>query len=162
MPALKLNPRRVKLHRSYDAAELARLLGVHRNTVWHWRGAGLAAVGAGKPVLFQGATVRAFLASRNASRKRPCSPGTMYCLRCRGPRRPALGMVEYEARSAASGNLTALCETCGAVMNRRVTVARIAIVMPGVDVTFRHACSRLNGKPAASLNSDFAGMEIER
>lgn len=81
----RASPRRVKLHRIYSAAELADCLGVHKNTVRHWQVNGLEPVSTGRPTLFDGATVRAFLAKRNASRKRPCPPGTIYCFKCRHP-----------------------------------------------------------------------------
>jgi len=72
---------RVKLHRSYTVPELALCCGVHKNTVRHWQAKGLEPVDSSRPALFQGATVRAFLAKAKASRKRPCPPGTLYCLR---------------------------------------------------------------------------------
>ena len=105
MPARRVNPNRVKLHRSYSVGELATCCGVHKNTVRNWRSEGLDPIDASRPALFQGETVRAFLGRRNASRKRPCPPDTLYCLRCRGPRRPALGMVEYRPLRPTSGDL---------------------------------------------------------
>lgn len=41
MPARRVNPYRVKLHRLYDVRELAECLGVHKNTVRHWQDDGL-------------------------------------------------------------------------------------------------------------------------
>src|SRR5437899_11341670 len=95
MAARRIDPRAVKRQRSYDAGELAALLRVHKNTVSHWQRAGLKPLDGRRPVLFHGSDVRAFLASRNASRKVPCPPGTLYCFSCRAPRPPALGMVDY-------------------------------------------------------------------
>ena len=41
MPARRVDPRRIKLNRSYEVAELAACCGVHKNTVRHWQRAGL-------------------------------------------------------------------------------------------------------------------------
>ncbi len=143
MAARRVNPNLIKLHRTYTVGELAQRLGVHKNTVRQWQREGLRPIDAGRPVLFQGAAVRAFLTQRNAGRKRPCPPGTIYCFRCRAPQAPAGGMVDYLALTTQAGNLRALCETCGGLMHRRVQEGAISAVMPGVAVLI----------PAASLQS---------
>ena len=139
MPARRVNPNTVKLHRSYSARELATCCGVHKNTIRHWQDAGLTPLDKSRPLIFHGETVRQFLAFRNASRKRPCRPGTFYCLRCREPRAPALGMVEYVEAKPGTGNLQALCEACGATMNRRARQVALVAVMPGIAVQIRQA-----------------------
>jgi len=154
MPARRINPNRVKLHRSYSVEELARCLEAHKNTVRHWQAKGLKPIDKGRPILFQGATVRTFLANRNASRKHPCSPGTLFCLRCRLPRAPALGMVDFVPIRPGSGNLRALCECCGAIMNRRAREADISRIMPGCTVQLAQGQPRLSGQTAPSLNCD--------
>ncbi|MEO6093440.1 MAG: helix-turn-helix domain-containing protein [Novosphingobium sp.] len=153
-PLRRGSPQRVKLHRIYSASELARCCGVHKNTVRHWLANGLEAIGAGRPMLFDGATVRAFLAKRNATRKRPCPPGTIYCFKCRQPQRPALDMVEFTPHNPATGNLSALCEQCGTVMHRRARLASLAAIMPDLAVQIREAPPRLSERPPASLNCD--------
>jgi len=154
MAPRRANPQRVKLHRIYSAAELATCCGVHKNTVRHWQAGGLEPVDKGRPVLFDGATVRAFLAKRNASRKRPCPPGTLYCFKCRESRPPAMGMVEMTCRNATSGNITAICEVCGTLMNRRTRLAAIGAIMPGLAVQIREAGPRLSERTDPSLNCD--------
>src|ERR1051325_6058053 len=119
MPCKRVNPYLLKIHRSYTASELAARLDLHKNTIRQWQREGLAAVDAGRPPLFQGAVLRAFPISRNASRKRPCPPGTLYCLRCREPRRPALARADYLELRPGTGNLRAICEICGSIMHRR-------------------------------------------
>ena len=64
MAARRVNPRAVKLHRSYSVPELAACFGVHKNTVRHWQRDGLKPIDGGRPLLFQGAVVRAFLSTR--------------------------------------------------------------------------------------------------
>lgn len=155
MPARRVNPNWVKLHRSYSVDELAHCLDVHKNTVRHWQAKGLEPIDEGRPVLFQGATVRSFLANRNTSRKQPCSPGTFYCFRCRSPRAPALSMVDFVPMRPGSGNLRALCECCETIMHRRVREADIAEIMPGCTVQFAQGQPRLSGQTSPSLNCDF-------
>lgn len=158
MAMRRVNPGAVKMHRSYTARELADRLGVHKNTIRHWQDAGLTPIDRSRPVLFHGETVRAFLIRRNASRKRPCPPGTCYCLRCRAPRAPAFGMVEYLETKPGTGNLKALCETCTATMNRRARSASLATVMPGIAVQIGKTPERLSDRSSPSLNCDIGGQ----
>jgi hypothetical protein len=139
MPPNRAGPRRVKLHRIYTTSELATCCGVHKNTVRHWQEHGLQPISADRPILFDGATVRAFLAKRNASRKRPCPPGTIYCFKCRQPQAPALGMVEFTIGNSTTGDLAALCGACGTVMHRRASLASIGAIMPKLNVQIRQA-----------------------
>lgn len=154
MVARRINPYVVKLNQSHSIPELAGCLGVHKNTVRHWQRQGLAPIDSSRPVLFHGSVVRAFLVTRNASRKRPCKPGTLYCFRCREPRPPALGMVEYLAVTDVSGNLRAICATCETMMHRCAQRTALAAIMPGLDVQFGQASPRLKGSPSPSLNCD--------
>lgn len=155
MPARRANPYKVKLHRFYSVHELAECLGVHKNTVRHWQDAGLKAIDGNRPTLFEGVTARAFLLARNTSRKRPCPPGMIYCLKCRVPRAPALDMVEFIPGMGGTGNLTALCDTCGTAMHRRANVAKIGAIMPLLAVQIRQAPSRLIERAPPSLNCDY-------
>jgi hypothetical protein len=154
MAARRIDPRVVKLHRTYDVAELAERLGVHRNTVRHWQSLGLEPLDGARPLLFHGSTVRSFLIRRNSSRKSPCGPGMLYCFRCRSPRRPALGLVEYVPISATGGNLRALCGECETLMHRRAPKVSLATIMPGCDVQIAEAWSSLKDRPCPSLNCD--------
>ena len=157
MAARRVNPRAVKQHRSYSVSELAACFGVHKNTVRHWQRDGLKPLDGGRPVLFQGAIVRAFLAARNASRKRPCPPGTLYCFRCREPRAPVLGIVDFISINDTSGNIRAICATCETVMHRRASKASLASILPGCDFQIVKALPRLSGCSPPSLN-----CELER
>jgi hypothetical protein len=106
-------------------------------------------------MLFHGGDVKAFLANRKTGRKCPCPPGKLYCFRCREARAPAEGMLDYIAISSTSGNLSAICATCEAMMHRRIRLADLAAKMPGLAVQITLASSRLSGRPTASLNCDF-------
>lgn len=156
MPRERINPRAIKLHRSYSVEEAARVLGVHKDSVRGWRSHGLAAVDDNRPVLFAGSDLRSFLETRRAGRKRPCGSGMLYCFRCREPRTPALGMVDWVSINASTGNLSALCSVCETQMHRRARRDALAAIMPGLQVQIVEGPSRLNGERTPSLNCDIA------
>ena len=157
----RINPNRVKTHRNYTARRLADRLGVHKNTVRHWQRNGLMAIDDQRPQLFNGAAVRTFLIERNRRRKRPCPPGTLYCFRCREPRRPITWAIEYVQIVGRPGNLRAPCRECGTVMHRRARHEAIPAVLPGLTVQIIEAPTRLTGKPDPSSNC-VPGMERVR
>ena len=150
----RINPYRVKLHRIYSVRELAECLGVHEHSVRYGQSNGLKAIDGNRPTLFEGATARAFLLARQTIRKRPCPPGTIYCFKCREPRAPGLDMVEFIPGKGTTGNLMALCDACGTIMNRRANFAKIAEIMPRMAVQIRQAPSRLIERAMPSLNYD--------
>lgn len=154
MAKRRVNPNVVKLNRTYDVTQLAACCGVHKNTVLNWRNAGLEPIDHSKPILFHGSVVRVFLRQQNARRKQPCGPGKLYCFRCREPRPPAFGLVEYVVLTTTSGNLKAFCEACETVMHRKVSRADLEQKMPGIEVQFEDRQLRLIGTSSPSLNCD--------
>jgi hypothetical protein len=152
MSKCRVNPNVVKLHRTYDPGQLAARCGVHKNTVLNWRKAGLEPIDNSKPIIFHGSVVREFLKKRNAERKRPCGPGKFYCFRCREPRAPARGLVEYVPLTAKCGNLKAFCEACEVVVHRKVRRNDLAATMPDVTIQFADRPLRLIGSASPSLN----------
>lgn len=144
MSRSRLNPRLAKMHQSYSVDEIARLYGIHPNTVRSWLRSGtLVAIDGGRPVLIQGMALRVFLEARRTAAKRPCPTGTLYCLKCREPRPPALGMADYLAREAGAGNLRALCDDCGSTMHRRARLEAVSAVLPGIEVRVVEAEPRI-------------------
>jgi len=154
MAARRIDPRAVKLNRCYDVVELAARLRVHKNTVRHWHRDGLKPIDGGRPVLFHGSVIRAFLESRNASRKSACPPGTIYCFRCRAPRKPALNLIDFIPINGTSGNIRALCGACETSMHRRAPYASLAAIMPGCEVQVAEGRARLIGSSSPSLICD--------
>jgi hypothetical protein len=150
----RINPRLAKLHRSFSVFELADLLGVHRNTVRLWIKEGLPVLDGAKPILIIGSEFQAWWAKRAKARKRPCQPGQMYCFKCREPKAPALGMVEYAPANPLTGNLKALCETCGTFMHRNTRLADIPARMPGLAVQITQAPSSIDARAHPSSNCD--------
>ena len=155
MSGRRINPRLAKLHRSYSVGELASIIGAHKNSVRGWIGQGLPTVDNCRPMLILGSDFQAWWAKRRKATKRPLKPGQFYCLKCRQPKAPALGMVEYAASNAATGNLKAICETCETMMHRRVRLADISAIMPNLDVQRTEAPPRISERAKASLNCDY-------
>ena len=153
MSRMRANPRLARLHYSYTVEEIARLFGVHRNTVRAWLKSGLCPVGPQRPILVLGRDLRIFLEKRRAGSKKPCTPGTMYCLKCKAPRPPALEMVEFLRLSAGAGNLTSLCAVCGTTMYRRCRYAAISVAMPGIQVSMVEGPLRISQSSFPSSNS---------
>ena len=130
------SPNRVKGNRVYLIDEAALVLGVHKNTVGRWiKDGSLDAVTDQRPFLIPGSSLKRFHAERRGRGKRPCGAGELYCFRCRQPKRPADGWAVYEARSARSGNLTAICETCETVMNRATSTASLPALEDLMEIT---------------------------
>lgn len=150
----RINPRRAKLHRSYSVTELAERLGVHKNTVRQWIKSGLPVVDGTRPVLILGSDFQVWWSKRSKAAKRPCQPGQMFCFKCRKPKRPALGMVEYIATNAVTGNLKAICETCETMMHQSARLANLTTRMPGMDVQITQAPSRIVERAHPSPNCD--------
>jgi hypothetical protein len=148
------NPRLAKIHRSYTVEEIAKLYGVHRNTVRAWIGRGLPTIDQRRPVLVLGSHLADYLRERRTANKRPCGPGEIYCLRCREPRSPAGGVVRYHPLTPTQGNLVGVCGCCGAGLNRRVSVAKLPLVQEVLSVTPPQARERIDESPLPSLNSD--------
>lgn len=120
----------------------------------HWIERGLPVVDGARPSLICGSEFQAWWQSQAKALKRPCQPGQLYCFKCREPRAPALGMVEYAATNAETGNLKALCETCGTMMHRRTRLADLGRIMPGLEVRHTGAPSSIAVRPRPSPNCD--------
>ena len=135
MARTRLNPKLAKLRHPYTVDEVARLYGVHRNTVRNWiHKDGLPVLSDGRPFVIMGADLRAFLEARRSNAKRPCPPGHIYCFACRVPRRPAESMADFVPMSKGAGDLVALCETCGTTLHRRAKLEALPTILPGIPV----------------------------
>jgi helix-turn-helix protein len=139
----KPNPRSVKIHRSYDVDEAARMLHVHRNTVRAWIKHGLPTIDRKRPVLIHGLDLFCFLTARRATGKQRCGAGQFFCVKCRAPQTPALGMVDYIPLSRTAGNLQGLCPACGTLIYRRVSLARLAEVQGDFEIKFPQGVERI-------------------
>jgi hypothetical protein len=145
----------VKIHRSYTVEEIASLFEVHRNTVRQWIKDGLPTTDKLRPLLILGHELSAFVHARRAKNKRTCQPDEMYCMRCRAPRVAAGAMADYDPVTGTSGNLTAICSVCEAMMNRRVSLTQLSQIRGHLEVTTPHAQQRIGESAQPCVNSDF-------
>jgi hypothetical protein len=148
------NHRHVKIHRNYTVEEIADLFGIHKNTVRNWVKVGLATSDNQRPMLILGCDLMAFLQVRRKRNKKPCKPGELYCVRCRAPKPAGGDMVEYTPITETVGNLMAICPDCNAIMNRRVSLARINEVCGRMDISFPQALRHIVESNKPTVNSD--------
>src|SRR3989344_4326620 len=148
------NPRLAKIHRNYTAEEIASLYGIHRNTVREWIKRGLSISDDKRPILILGRDLAAFLQAKRVKNKQPCQPGELYCVRCRLPKAPAGGMVDYQPVTETLGNLIAICPDCGSIMNRRVSLAKLEQIRGQMDITMPQALRHIRESAHPSVNSD--------
>jgi hypothetical protein len=135
--------RRVKLHRSYTISELSALIGAHKHTIRRWIAAGLRTTDSRRPLLIHGADFRAFAKAREPVKQR-CQPGEIYCFSCRAPRRPALDMADYRARTTLRGLLSGICPICDRMIYRAATLAKLDEIGGGLKVAFPSAQQRID------------------
>jgi hypothetical protein len=150
----RLNPRRLKIHRSYTVEEVAHLFRVHKNTVRAWVKADLQTIDERRPTLILGRVLARFLHERRQRTRQRCQPGQLYCVRCRAPKEPVARVAEYVPITAISGNLRGRCGDCGTLMWRRASLGSLTVVAGALDVTSRQAQQRIADSSSPSLNSD--------
>jgi Helix-turn-helix domain len=151
--ARRFNCRRVKIHRNYEIAELAALLGVHKHTVSRWIAVGLPTTDK-RPLLVHGADLRAFLEAREP-KKQKCRPGEFYCLSCRAPKRPAFDMADYTPSAPSRGLLSGFCPACERPIYRAVNLATIEQKLGGLKVALPIAERRINDISSPLSKVDF-------
>jgi hypothetical protein len=117
--------RLVKRLRTYNVREAAKVTGSTPGTIRHWHRNGLEGVVGVYPLIFRGVDIIAFLKRREKKRKQPCGPGRMFCLRCKEPKTPAFGEAEFWPDGPKLGTLRGLCPDCAAMMNKRVSLAKL-------------------------------------
>lgn len=128
--------RRVHRRRTYTFAELAIVLCRSISGLKKWLPKGLKSCG-GKPALLMGGDVLDFMKERDTKRRRPTTPGTLYCLRCKVPRQPANNTLEYVPRAENVGRVSGECAVCGCKMSQTANPNRLADTMPGVTIRTR-------------------------
>jgi excisionase family DNA binding protein len=148
--------RRIKIHRTYSVEEAANTLGVSRGTVRRWLKSGLPPIDTRKPIIIRGVDLRGYLTAR-AKPKQPCPPGHCFCVKCRQSHVPDGGMAEYVVLTPTSGNLRALCPSCGSWMHRRTSIRQLEAIRTFLDVTTVERFPRLRDSAAPSTNEHLDG-----
>ena len=146
--------RRVKIHRSYTIAELATLIRAHKHTIGRWIAAGLTTTDSKRPFLIHGADFRVFMQAREPI-KQICHPGEFYCVGCRAAKRPAGDMADYHPRTVSRGSLVGICPTCGRMIYRATSIAKLDQIRGGLDVAYRSGEQRIGDLSPSLSNVDF-------
>lgn len=149
------NHRLVKIHRTYTVEEVAKLFGIHRNTVREWIKRGLPLIDHKRPMVILGRDLSAFLQARRVKNKRPCQPGEIYCVRCRAPQSPAGDMADYQPISVTLGDLIGICPNCDSMMHRRVNLNKLEQDRGNLEITIPEALPHIDESPQPSVNCDF-------
>lgn len=123
------------------------MLHVHKNTVRAWIKRGLPTIDRKRPLLISGLDLFRFLKVERENRKQRCGTGQLYCVRCRAPKAPALGMADYMPISPTAGNLRGLCPDCNALIHRRVSLRGLSEMLGNLDVTFPEGVERIVDSP---------------
>jgi hypothetical protein len=148
------NPRLVKLHRNYSVEEIARLFGIHKNTVRSWLKQGLQPIDDRRPTLFLGRELSRFLQERRQKVKQSCGPGRIYCVACRAPKAPAGNMADCIPASTTVGKLCGICPDCQRLIYRRVNLAKIDAIRGNLEITFTQPHPRIGESAAPFVNCD--------
>lgn len=148
------NGRRIKVHRSYDVAEVARALGVAKGTVRRWLKDGLPSLSDQRPILILGQDLKEFLDTKRKP-KQSCRIDQCYCMSCKAPRRPAFDEVEFHPTNAGRGNIRGLCEICSTVMHKAVSADGLKALKSILTVTTMRAETRLRDGNSPSTNDHF-------
>ena len=152
----RFNARRVKTHRNYTVPEAARLLRVHKKTIQRWIKKGLPICDDRRPILILGRDLREFLQRQRAADKRTCQVGELYCVRCRAPKVPAGGMVDFIRTTPSAGYLQGICRDCGTLINRAVNTVKLKSVTAGLEVAFPKAGRGISDTSPPLLNVHFS------
>jgi excisionase family DNA binding protein len=155
---------RIKTGVSYDVAEIAKLLAVHRNTVRQWLKEGLETIDDRRPLLIHGAALKALLAERQRARKHVCGLGEFFCFKCRAPRTPYGGMADVAEHTAKIAKLTALCSVCETKMYRtlrRGDLGKLALVLDLKSMASERLKDRVEANAECDFEKDHVHAETE-
>lgn len=153
MAAHRPDRRRVKIHRNYTVDQVASLLDIAKGTVRRWLKNGLPSVDSQRPTLVRGYDLRDFLSAK-AKPKHPCPPGYCYCVKCKAAKVPAGAMAEFVVLTPTTGNLRAICPTCGTWMHRQTSTQQLEQFRGQIDVTYVERIPSLRELAYPSTNDD--------
>ena len=118
--AKRVSTRKIKKHRLYGYEEAGGVLGVTPHTVRSWRTSGLQVMTASTPHYILGAELIRYIADKQAKKSIKMGLNQMYCFKCKTPKKPLSGIVDYIPINDTRGRLTGLCESCAGGLQRFV------------------------------------------
>ena len=116
----RVSTRKIKKHRLYSYDEASDALNVTPHTVRAWRTSGLEVMATTTPHYILGAELIRYIENKQAKRSVKMALDQMYCLKCKAPRKPLWGLVDYRPTNDARGRLMGLCEACEGGLQRFV------------------------------------------
>ena len=153
------NPTNIKSHRIYTVWEAAEETGKHRQTITRWiKSCGLIADTSQKPWLITGHDLKSFLGFKRQKAKCKLALHHLYCLGCKAPREPDGRFADYTQQTSTTGMLSALCPSCGGIINKVVRRGDLEIIRAKIEVTIRQADARIVSSTDTPLN---VTLEIE-
>ena len=135
MAKRRYNPRLAKIHRSYTVEDVATLYDAHKNTIRTWIKNGLHTCDDSRPTLILGCHLREFLDKKRKKNKKTCPVGTLYCVSCKKPQKPAGNMVDYLPTSETRGRLIGICPCCEHMINQITSFSKLNQIRSYLDVT---------------------------
>jgi len=118
--AKRVSTRKIKKHRLYRYDEAGGALGVSPHTVRSWRSLGLQVMATTTPHYILGAELIRYIEDKKAKRTVKMALDQMYCFKCKEPRKPLWGLVDYVPSTDTRGRLMGLCEACEGGLQRFV------------------------------------------
>ena len=115
------SPYRIKSNRNYTVMDISETLGVHPKTVRNWIRVGLPVVDDKRPLLINGADLKAYLKQKRRTVKFGCKEHEMCCFRCKQAMKPSIESVLFIAKPAGMAHMTGVCDECGCRMNKYVS-----------------------------------------
>ena len=137
------NPRLIKINRSYTVEEAAAVCGKHKNTIRAWLKNGLPTCDQRRPTLILGLALREYLEAKRKKHKSRLSPGEIYCVKCRMPRKPDSNYAVLEGLNEKVGNLMGVCPACDTIIYRRVSYLRWRAAIGDLEVSIPQALEQL-------------------
>lgn len=124
---------KIKKNLTYSTIEAAESLGVTPATVRNWVSDGLPIQKDRRPHLIYGEDLRAFLQSKQASRRYELKPDELTCFRCHTGRPPKDMKVCITPQAAKTSRLEGICNKCEGRCSRVISNAR----MPEFEAIFK-------------------------
>src|SRR5262249_2657004 len=141
-------------HRNYLVEEIARLFGLHKNTVRNWLKQGLPPIDDRRPMLILGRELSRFLHERRQRAKQSCGPGRIFCIACRAPKVPAGKSADSTPAGRLAGSLCGICPDCGRLIYRRINLAKLDAVRGDPEIAFTQPRPRLGESAVPYVNCD--------